>query len=503
MNISIRSIVRQSAKFNVVSIISLIIQIPTQLIIGRFLSPQEYGIIGFVALWSLYGGLLNPGMLSAASREVPYLLGKNEKEKAKSIQDISISSDIIWTVLPFLVILVASFCYRSNEVMSIALLITGINFLIVRFAGYWSTFNFTRQNFSIVAIGNLISTIARPILIIITIYWLKIYAVLLAPVFGCLLMFFYYLKKGSINYRFRLNWPEIKKLVKVGAVFSLSGLVFYGHRIIGSTIIAAYLPLYQLGLYTFAMGLIIFAVNFLADFGRVLEPMLWKKSGVDGNTIESFLIVKRIAIYIALFTAIGAPFLQIVYGYIVPLVTPKYINSIVIFNILSLYIYLAAIVMLPAVVLNSSIVNKQKKLTLLYAIGFGLGALLDLFFIRLGFGITTIAVITVLTQGLITFSALFLARSYITKKNNEFAELLGMTLPPFIISILFTIFNSYNFLKIKFFPQSLISLLLQIIIWTLIVTLFYRQYFPRRQIIEMWDKCLAYLSRNKQSNLIN
>ncbi len=501
MEITIRGIVRQSAKFNVVSIISLIIQIPTQLIIGRFLSPQEYGIISFVALWSLYGGLLNPGMLSAAAREVPYLLGKNEEEKAKSIQDISISSDIVWTVLPFLVILVASFCYRSNEVMRIALLITGINFLIVRFAGYWSTFNFTRQNFSIVAIGNFIATIARPILIIITIYWLKIYAVLLAPVFGCLLMFFYYLKKGPIDYHFRLNWPEIKKLVKVGVVFSLSGLVFYGHRIIGSTIIAAHLPLYQLGLYTFAMGLIIFAANFLADFGRVLEPMLWKKSGADGSTIESFLIVKRIAIYIALFTAIGVPLLQVVYGYVVPLVTPKYINSMVIFNILSLYIYLAAIVMLPAVVLNSSIVNKQKKLTLLYAIGFGSGILLNLCFVRLGFGIMAIAVITVATQGFITLSALFLARSYITKKINEFIGLLRTILFPFIISISFTIFNSFNFLRIKPFPQPLISLLLQIIIWTIIIILFYRQYFPKRHLVEIWNRFVAYFPKNNRTNL--
>jgi len=78
-----------------------------------------------------------------------------------------------------------------------------------------------------------------------------------------------------------------------------------------------------------------------------------------------------------------------------------------------------------------------------------------------------------------------------------------MILPPFIISILFTIFNSYDFLKIKPFPQPLISPLLQIIIWTIIIILFYRQYFPRRQIIEMWNKCLAYLSKNKRSNLIN
>ena len=83
MEISIKGIVKQSAKFNAVSIISFLVQIPTQLIIGIFLAPEEYGVISFVTLWALYGGLLNPGILSTAAREVPYLLGKREEKKSK------------------------------------------------------------------------------------------------------------------------------------------------------------------------------------------------------------------------------------------------------------------------------------------------------------------------------------------------------------------------------------------------------------------------------------
>ena len=74
MSISIKNIVKQSGKFNLVSIISLLLQIPNQLIIGMFLIPAEYGIISFVALWSLYAGLIDPGMLYAGQREIPYLM---------------------------------------------------------------------------------------------------------------------------------------------------------------------------------------------------------------------------------------------------------------------------------------------------------------------------------------------------------------------------------------------------------------------------------------------
>ena len=45
MTVSIRNIIKQSAKFNFVSIISLLMKISNQIIIGMFLLPEEYEII--------------------------------------------------------------------------------------------------------------------------------------------------------------------------------------------------------------------------------------------------------------------------------------------------------------------------------------------------------------------------------------------------------------------------------------------------------------------------
>jgi hypothetical protein len=122
------------------------VQIPNQIIIGMFLEPKEYGIISFVALWGLYAGLINPGMLSAAQREIPYLIGKKEKEQSKKVQNIAISSDLLYSVLPFLAIICASFLY-SNKMIKIGLIITAFSFFSTRFVNYWPTINFIKQNF--------------------------------------------------------------------------------------------------------------------------------------------------------------------------------------------------------------------------------------------------------------------------------------------------------------------------------------------------------------------
>lgn len=486
MDISVKSILKQSAKFNAVGVISFLFQIPTQLIIGRFLMPNEYGIISLVALWSLYGGLANPGMLTAASREVPYLMGKKENQKSALIQNISITSDIIWFILPFAVILAASFFYQ-NRVIRIAIVITAINFLLARFAGYWSTFNFAKQKFTIVAVGKLISVAATPIFIIITIFWLKIYAVLAAPILGGALMLIYYLKKGKIEYRWQWNWTEIKKLIKVGIVFNLSALIFYGFQMADRTIIAAYLPLYELGLFTFAMGAVFFAVNFLADFSRVLTPILWKVSGENEDAVQSFSSIKKIAVYFALFIGAGVPLLQLIYSGIIPLVNPNYAGSTIVFNILSLYIFLSALASLPAVPLNSSVVNKQSKLTVLYAIALGGAILLDLALIRMGFGKTAIAAATIFTQIILTVCIYRLAKRCITRESGEFAKLMAKIFAPFAICALFTLFNCFEPWENQAIPHYIISLFLQILVWVSVIKLFYCEYFPRHKFIEIWD----------------
>jgi len=506
MTMSIRNIVKQSAKFNIVSIVSLLLKIPNQIIIGMFLLPEEYGIISFVTLWKLYAGLINPGMLSAAQREIPYLIGKKEIKQFMRVQNIAISSDLIYSILPFLVIFGASFFY-SNKMIKIGLIITAFSFFSTRFVNYWVTINFIKQNFTVVAMGRLISSILSPIIIIISIYWLGIYAVLIAPLICTLFMGIYYFKKAPIGYSFRFEWAEIVRLIKIGFVFSLSSVIFYVYRMADRTVIASFLPLYDLGLFTFAMTFVMFGINFLADFGRVLGPILWEHSGKVKNPEDSFNNTKRMAIYMALVTAIIIPLAQVGYNLIVKLILPKYIESIPLFLILSNMLYIASIVAIPNIILNSVIVNKQVFVISIYAIGVGINVILDLFMILVGYGIEAIALVTVLSQGVVTFALYFLSWRYMIKQRNELALFLRQITLPFAISIIFFVFHSFFYSSTILNPWLLgvISVLFQIIIWYFIILLFYREYLTKDKIISIIKELYELASigiKRKNSALI-
>lgn len=486
MTISIRNIVKQSAKFNAVSVVFLLMQIPNQIIIGIFLVPEEYGIISFVALWNLYAGLINPGMLSAAQREIPYLIGKKEEKQSTRVQNIAISSDLIYSILPFLVIFGASFFY-SNKIIKIGLIITAFSFFSARFVNYWVTINFINQNFTVIAKGRLINSILSPIIIIISIYWIGIYAVLIAPLVCTLFKGIYYFKKAPIGYSFQFEWAEVVRLIKIGFIFSLLSVIFYVYRMADRTIIASFLPLHDLGLFTFAMFFIGSGINFLADFGRVLEPILWEHSGKVKNAEDSFNNTERMAIYMALVTAMIIPLVQVGYGVIVKLILPKYVESIPLFLILSNMLYLASIATIPSAILNSVVISKQALVATIFAIGAGINIILDLLIVYIGYGIEAIALVTVVSQGVATFVLYFLARKYLIKQRNELTLFLRQIIFPFIISVIFSVFHSffYSSTILNLWLLSSISIFFQIIIWYFMILLFYRDYLTKDKVISI------------------
>lgn len=485
MSISIVTVLKQSAKFNTVEIIGKFISIPQNIIIATLLTPKDYGVIGFLGLWTMYSGLINPGILSAGQREIPYLLGKDEKKEALRIQNISISADLLYSLLPFLVILFSSFFF-SNPIIKMGLIISAFSFIFTRFVNYWKGINFIRQNFTLVAKGNLITSISSVIIISVLIYWMRIYAVLIAPIIVSLILGVYYWKKGDIGYRFEFDWSEIKRMAKVGIVLALGTLAFWGYKMADRTIIAAKLPLRELGLYAYAMSFIMLGWNLFADFGRVLQPIMYENSGKVKNVTDAFSDAKRIAVYLALATAVAISLSQVCFYLLVNLITTKYLNSVPIFYVLSCNLYLASIVIIPGIILNSKVVNKQALFAFIYGVGLGLNIIFDLFAIHLGYGIIGVAWVTVSTQGFVTFLLYFLVKRYLFTKIKKFIPFIASIVFPFSVSILFTLFHNFlGFRTTSTYVFVTISLLTQIIIWGLVITIFYRKYFPKEKILKV------------------
>ena len=475
MAISIIHIVRNSLKFSLVRAISAILGLPVTIYVATILVPEEYGIYGFLGLWLMYAGLIGPGIFSAGQREIPVLLGRDEEAEALTVQNISISSEMLYTVVPFVIILGAS-SFFSEPILKFGLIIVAISYLASRLVGFWSGINFIREHFNIVAKARLIALIS-PLVIAASVYWLKVYALLIAPVIASVFSVIYYCKKGPINYHFALDRTKVVRLLKVGVILQGLTLIFWAFRLTDRTIIAATLPLEQLGLYTYAMAFLMYALTLPTDFGRVLQPILWREAGKASSIFEGFAGTARIAVYMALGLSVLIPIAQLVYYLVMNLITIRYAGSIPIFYVLSYNLYLASIVIIPNLVLRSSIVNRQNITLCLYAIGLALNIAFDLLVIKLGYGVVGVAWVTVCVQALVTLILYRFIKGYISKDMKEFLRFQARILFPFLIVVPFYFFHNYlNLTTSSIWTFVGISLAAQVVLWSLVISIFYRDY---------------------------
>lgn len=483
MMLSIISIAKNSLKFSVVSVVSALLGLVVTLYVATVLAPEEYGIYGFLSLWLLYAGLIGPGILSAGYREMPVLFAKDNQKEALRIQNISLSSQMLYLVVPFAVILGASFFY-PDMVTKIGLLLTATTYVMSQLASSWSSMNFVREKFNTIAGGNLIAAIIAPIITLLSINWLGVYALLIAPLVASLFQWAYYLKWGSINYSFKFDRAEIIRLLRIGIILQALAFVYWAFRLADRTIISATLPLEQLGLYTYAMTFLMYALTIPTNFGNVLQPILWKAAGKAANIYEGFKDTTRITVYMALGVAILIPAAQLCYYLIINLIATKYTGSIPIFYVLSYNLYLVSLSIVPGLVLGASMVNRQNISLALWTIGLAVSIALDLLVISLGYGVVGVACVTICAQGLVTFISFGLIKKHIFEDNKGFLIFMTTIIIPFLATVPFYFLHSYlSLMASGMWTFIALSLGAQAIIWSFLIGVFYRDYLSIHEIM--------------------
>ncbi|MFC1904263.1 oligosaccharide flippase family protein [Chloroflexota bacterium] len=478
MAISVLNIIRNSLKFSSVNLLTGLISLPVSVYVATIILPEEYGVFGFLGLWLMYATLIRPGLTMSGYREIPVLLGKGEEKEALKVQNIAVTSDMLYSVLPVIVILGASFFY-TEPLLKIGLVLTAISYGATQLANYWDGVNFLRQKFNVVARARLIAAIVLPLVIVASVYWLKVYALIIAPIVLAMFLGIYYRKWGPINFHFTFNWQETVRLVKPGIVLQSVALLFWAFRLADRTIIASTLSLEQLGLYTFAIGFITRMLMIPRDFNNVLQPILYKELGRASSIYEGFKDTMRIAVYMALGVSVLIPLAQFGFYLIVSLITVNYVGSIPVFYILSYNVYLASVGAVADMILMSKVVNKQKISLCIYSIGLAVNIIFDLLVIKLGYGVVGVAWVTICTQGLVTLTLYYLTKNYMFQKAKDYLRFQIAIWVPFLLTIPFYFLHNYlSVVAPNMWTFAGVSLAAQAILWGLVIGVFYRSYLP-------------------------
>lgn len=407
------SILRESSKLSGANLLSALLAFPTNLLVARTLGPELLGVVGMVTMWQFYAGLSRPGIFSAAYREMPVLLARHDDEEAARVQNVGITAEGLYLLLPTIALVVIALFSPMPEVRN-AMLVGAPAFLITTMVSYAILSQFAHQRFSMIAKAKAVAAVTSTLCVAATVWPLSFYAPIIAPAVGAVaIAICLRLWAPSMAFRIQLDRREAWRLLKVGFPLSLGTLAYWGLRSVDRTAAAAWLSLTELGYFTFAMLFVTFAIMLVSDFGNVVQPRLWAELGRSADPRALGPHVRNLSLMIMAVTCAGVNLAQAGFALLVHWFVPQFTPSVAAFDILAFALAGGTAGILPAHILGSATVNRQNLATVIWGLGIAIGGALAYLAVQGGHGLTGVVTSTVLAQTIVSALLLWAARYYL------------------------------------------------------------------------------------------
>jgi len=493
MNISIKSIIKDSSKFSGISNLRKLIQFPVTIVIASVLGPKDFGILAYAAIIIVYADCMKFAAMSTAYREMPALIKSGNIPRANEIKNLAFTIDFVTSIIVFLGLLIIAL-FHHNIIIRNIIILCSIGFLLLNFKKFIDVINFSYLNYSLIAKGELILAVFEPILSLILIFLLRIYTQPIVSIIGCILIIIYFLKKKSYGFKFVFNKLESFRLAKIGLSLNVATIIsqLFFHTA-DRTIIALYFSKEMLGFYVFAFSIYLYISSLFDDYLRVLQPSIWSISENAPSSQEGFYPLRKMAVYFSIFTSAIIGLAQLAFILLVNYVIIKFNQSAWVFLILILYLFWGTQQGFSYFVLASSRINKQNIMNLFWAGALLLNILLDLAAVKLGYGVVGIAYATTISQAIFTLSLYFISSGYLFYKIKDFLEFLKIIILPFFIPVVLTIFHWIGLKNLNPLVLTFFSLILQGLLWFIIIRLFYKDYINKKVIFATAREVKNYL----------
>ena len=409
--LSPRNILRNSSKLSGASLANVLVLFPVNVLVARVLGPGVLGIFGLVTLWQFYASLFRPAVFSAAYREMPGLLAEGQTEEAVRRQNIGITVESAYVVFCVLVMVGAG--ATQHTALRQALWVTAAAFVLMQLQFYAYTVHWAHRRFNVLALGKLVGTLAQAAFMLLTVWFLGLYTLILAPAVAAVAsVATYRARRLPIAFKPRFERAEAWRLMRIGLPLALGTIFYWGFRTVDRTIVATGLPILALGYFTFVMQFVNLGISLVSDFSNVAQPTLWAKLGQVGDPRSLGVELRRLSLVVLATTCVGVSLGQAAFGAFVHWFVPAFAASITTFEVLILLLACATAGIIPSHLLNSAVLNRQKLAMAIYGAGIPVNAALGILALHLGWGLLGVAWGSVIAQALVSVALLLSVRGY-------------------------------------------------------------------------------------------
>ncbi len=427
-------VVRDTAWFGIATYLAQALGLISAVLIRRYLGPAGMGLWTALMLIPTYANYSHLGVLNAAEREIPFLYGKQDWQKAAVVRDVAFTITLLAALASTVVLLVWA-AWRSN-VSDVA---TGLRLIIVV---VWAQLGFTfysllaraAKRFKDLGFLAVLSAVVNIAAIVVLASRFGVPGMLLATVVAYAFMIAYLALRLKLPVRLLLPWREVGRLMAIGLPIMVYGVVNVSLMNIDKITTVALLGTTSLGFYTLATMVKTYAWTVPSVIGMVMYPRMQERYGATGDPLRLKNMFLFPMIVLAAFTPIFIGSLFFGTQLLAYTFLPDYVSGLAsVRNIVVGTFFLAITV--PASQLMITL-NKQLVLVAVSGMGVALAWGLNLLLVRSGMGIAGVALGTSCAYCVTATVTIILAARQYMSTPGEIVRLLARTYLPFLYASL-------------------------------------------------------------------
>ena len=377
------------------------------LITRYFLGPLQTGVWSLVQVILSYIDYANLGATYAIPIEIPFKRAQGKLEEMDRMKNVMFSFSFLTSVLFSAGLLVYAFVrrpYIPKELFYGLLIATGLvilqqlNNVLISFLRAYKNFKLAGKQMALSSVVNFVLVAALSSIF-------KLYGFMWAMVLSFIFNIAYILYHEDFHFRWTLNAKVLKGLIQYGFPLMLLTLAGTVLLTIDKMMIAKYLGLEALGLYSIAVMTSGFICSVPNSIGVVLLPNVSEKyaEGENVRDLRGYLTKSNHVFSVLMPILIGLGWFVV--PLVIHLLLPKFLGGIEALKYLALSTFFVGLTQTYS---NAIVVSKKHFLQFPIALGMCLVAFASIFFaIKNGLGINAIALIMTGVM-MVNFTALHL-----------------------------------------------------------------------------------------------
>jgi len=408
------------------------------------LGPTVWGIWHTALLIQNYGVFAGLGVSNAIHREIPILRGKGKVEEFSKIRDTAFSYNFFVGVLTFAAVFFSTFFLKVNPELLLSLrfvsIIIFLNFVGASYNALFKANNKFHLVSRITIIRGIVSLLTIPL-----IFLFSFSGLLMGQVLIVLVGVIYSIANYKERVHLKIDTRMLKKLIIIGLPIMCLSLVGYLFTSVDRLLIVNILGFKNLGFYSIGITFFTTIMLICTAVNSVMYPRFGEKFGsnMDARSLRKYIEmpIKEISLFAPIIIGV----ICVLSPSLINILLPEYINGILPAQILLFGLFFYAVVGMTG---NFFLVtNRQLLYLIILLFSCFVNFIISFVMIKLGFGISGVALGTFLSYFIFFLIMVTLALKYCYVSKIDIIKLIFSTLLPVLIiaTISFLTTNYINF----------------------------------------------------------